>query len=98
MACVLLGRLGGVKAPPGRAGDLRPSGRPRIIRAVRVVVSGACAGTRTRLHPTRGIMAIKRDFTLDATYRQEEGVIFLSGIQAPLTPPLAHHPPPLLPP
>src|SRR5260370_380924 len=82
MACVLLGRLGGVKAPPGRAGDLRPSGRPRIIRAVRGVVSGVCAGTRTRLHPTRGIMAIKRDFTLDAKYGQEEGVISLSGIQA----------------
>src|SRR5260370_35507 len=91
MACVLLGRLGGVKAPPGRAGDLRPSGRPRIIRAVRVVVSGACAGTRTRLHPTRGIMAIKRDFTLDAKYRQEEGVIFLSGIQALVRLPLDQH-------
>ncbi len=31
-------------------------------------------------------MAIKRDFTLDAKYRQEEGVIFLSGIQALVRP------------
>jgi indolepyruvate ferredoxin oxidoreductase len=36
-------------------------------------------------------MAIKRDFTLDAKYRQEEGVIFLSGIQALVRLPLDQH-------
>ena len=33
----------------------------------------------------------KRDFTLDAKYRQEEGVIFLSGIQALVRLPLDQH-------
>src|SRR5438093_196569 len=36
-------------------------------------------------------MAIKRDFTLDAKYRQEEGLIFLSGIQALVQLPLDQH-------
>ncbi len=36
-------------------------------------------------------MASKRDFTLDAKYRQEEGVIFLSGIQALVRLPLDQH-------
>jgi len=36
-------------------------------------------------------MTIKRDFTLDAKYRQEEGVIFLSGIQALVRLPLDQH-------
>src|SRR2546430_315828 len=63
----------GVIAPPGTRGDLRPSGRPRIIRA------------------TRGIMAIKRDFSLDAKYRQEQGIVFLSGIQALVRLPLDQH-------
>jgi indolepyruvate ferredoxin oxidoreductase len=36
-------------------------------------------------------MAIKRDFTLDAKYRQEEGLIFLSGIQALVRLPLDQH-------
>ncbi len=36
-------------------------------------------------------MAIKRDFTLDAKYRQEESVIFLSGIQALVRLPLDQH-------
>jgi len=36
-------------------------------------------------------MAIKRDFTLDAKYRQEEGQIFLSGIQALVRLPLDQH-------
>ena len=36
-------------------------------------------------------MAIKRDYTLDAKYRQEEGVIFLSGIQALVRLPLDQH-------
>src|SRR5256714_8919493 len=63
----------GVIAPPGTRGDLRPSGRPRIIRA------------------TRGSMAIKRDFSLDAKYRQEQGIVFLSGIQALVRLPLDQH-------
>ena len=36
-------------------------------------------------------MAITRDFALDAKYRQEEGLIFLSGIQALVRLPLDHH-------
>ena len=36
-------------------------------------------------------MSIKRDFTLDAKYRQEEGQIFLSGIQALVRLPLDQH-------
>jgi indolepyruvate ferredoxin oxidoreductase len=36
-------------------------------------------------------MAIKREFTLDAKYRQEEGQIFLSGIQALVRLPLDQH-------
>ena len=36
-------------------------------------------------------MAIKRDFTLDAKYRREEGQIFLSGIQALVRLPLDQH-------
>jgi len=36
-------------------------------------------------------MAITRDFTLDAKYRQEEGQIFLSGIQALVRLPLDQH-------
>jgi len=36
-------------------------------------------------------MGIKRDFTLDAKYRQEQGVIFLSGIQALVRLPLDQH-------
>ncbi len=36
-------------------------------------------------------MAITRDFTLDAKYRQEEGLIFLSGIQALVRLPLDQH-------
>src|SRR5258706_12662485 len=36
-------------------------------------------------------MAIKRDFTLDAKYRQEEGLLFLSGIQALVRLPLNQH-------
>ncbi|HYS15791.1 MAG TPA: indolepyruvate ferredoxin oxidoreductase family protein [Candidatus Binatia bacterium] len=36
-------------------------------------------------------MAIKRDFTLDAKYRQEEGLVFLSGIQALVRLPLDQH-------
>jgi len=36
-------------------------------------------------------MTIKRDFTLDAKYRQEEGQIFLSGIQALVRLPLDQH-------
>src|SRR4029450_13454261 len=37
-------------------------------------------------------MAIKRDFTLDAKYRLEEGTVFLSGIQALVRLPLDQHP------
>jgi indolepyruvate ferredoxin oxidoreductase len=36
-------------------------------------------------------MAIKRDFSLDAKYRQEEGTILLSGIQALVRLPLDQH-------
>jgi len=36
-------------------------------------------------------MAIKRDFTLDAKYRLDEGQIFLSGIQALVRLPLDQH-------
>jgi len=36
-------------------------------------------------------MAIKRDFTLDAKYRLDEGLIFLSGIQALVRLPLDQH-------
>src|SRR3990167_7889564 len=36
-------------------------------------------------------MATKRDYTLDAKYRQEEGVIFLSGIQSLVRLPLDQH-------
>src|SRR5438093_994488 len=36
-------------------------------------------------------MAIKRDFTLDAKYRQEEGLILLSGVQALVRLPLDQH-------
>ena len=36
-------------------------------------------------------MAITRDYTLDAKFRQEEGVIFLSGIQALVRLPLDQH-------
>src|SRR5258706_1304600 len=36
-------------------------------------------------------MAIKRDFTLDAKYRLDEGTIFLSGIQALVRLPLDQH-------
>src|SRR3989449_10166668 len=36
-------------------------------------------------------MAIKRDFTLDAKYRQEEGLIFLSGILALVRLPFDQH-------
>src|SRR5262245_39500222 len=36
-------------------------------------------------------MAIERDFSLDAKYRQEEGLIFLSGIQALVRLPLDQH-------
>ncbi len=36
-------------------------------------------------------MAIKTDFTLDAKYRQQEGVVFLSGIQALVRLPLDQH-------
>src|SRR5262249_60101053 len=42
-------------------------------------------------HVKRRPMAIKRDFTLDAKYRQEEGQIFLSGIQALVRLPLDQH-------
>ena len=38
-----------------------------------------------------GPMAITRDFTLDAKYRREEGLIFLSGIQALVRLPLDQH-------
>src|SRR2546422_649097 len=42
--------------------------------------------------PPRGdSRAIKRDFTLDAKYRQEEGLILLSGIQALVRLPLDQH-------
>ena len=36
-------------------------------------------------------MAIKRDFSLDAKYRQEQGIVFLSGIQALVRLPLDQH-------
>jgi indolepyruvate ferredoxin oxidoreductase len=36
-------------------------------------------------------MPIARDFSLDAKYRQEEGVVFLSGIQALVRLPLDQH-------
>jgi indolepyruvate ferredoxin oxidoreductase len=36
-------------------------------------------------------MAIKRDFSLDAKYRQERGIVFLSGIQALVRLPLDQH-------
>ena len=36
-------------------------------------------------------MPIAHDFSLDAKYRQEEGVIFLSGIQALVRLPLDQH-------
>ena len=36
-------------------------------------------------------MAITTDFTLDAKYRQQEGVVFLSGIQAIVRLPLDQH-------
>jgi indolepyruvate ferredoxin oxidoreductase len=36
-------------------------------------------------------MTVKDDFTLDAKYRQEEGLIFLSGIQALVRVPLDQH-------
>jgi indolepyruvate ferredoxin oxidoreductase len=36
-------------------------------------------------------MAIKTDFTLDAKYRQQDGVVFLSGIQALVRLPLDQH-------
>src|SRR5205085_4171044 len=40
----------------------------------------------------RGVaMTLKQDFSLDAKYRQEEGVIFLSGIQALVRLPLDQH-------
>src|SRR6266481_5657666 len=42
-------------------------------------------------HFERRPMAIKRDFTLDAKYRREEGQIFLSGIQALVRLPLDQH-------
>src|SRR5438445_9344291 len=42
-------------------------------------------------HFERRPMAIKREFTLDAKYRQEEGQIFLSGIQALVRLPLDQH-------
>jgi len=40
---------------------------------------------------TEEAMAIKHDFTLDAKYRQDEGRIFLSGIQALVRLPLDQH-------
>src|SRR4030095_14113954 len=58
--------------------DLRPSGSARIIRPDR------------RSRPG-GSMPIARDFSLDAKYRQEEGVVFLSGIQALVRLPLDQH-------
>src|SRR4029453_14334665 len=58
--------------------DLRPSGSARIIRPDRRSRPGGC-------------MPIARDFSLDAKYRQEEGVIFLSGIQALVRVPLDQH-------
>src|SRR2546427_9888723 len=36
-------------------------------------------------------MAINTDFTLDAKYRQQQGVVFLSGIQALVRLPLDQH-------
>src|SRR3954468_5494573 len=36
-------------------------------------------------------MTVNHDFSLDAKYRQEEGVIFLSGIQALVRLPLDQH-------
>src|SRR5437870_11056950 len=36
-------------------------------------------------------MTIKHDFSLDAKYRQEEGVVFLSGIQALVRLPIDQH-------
>ena len=36
-------------------------------------------------------MAIKRDHTLDAKYREQDGVVFLSGIQALVRLPLDQH-------
>src|SRR5207302_6580228 len=38
-----------------------------------------------------GAMAISTDFTLDAKYRQQQGVVFLSGIQALVRLPLDQH-------
>ena len=38
-----------------------------------------------------GSMATARDFTLDAKYRQESGLLFLSGIQALVRLPLDQH-------
>src|SRR5215813_2129416 len=58
--------------------DLRPSGSARIIRPDR------------RSRPG-GSMPIARDFSLDAKYRLEEGVVFLSGIQALVRLPLDQH-------
>src|SRR6185503_19641140 len=44
-----------------------------------------------RSNPAGGAMSIAHDFSLDAKYRQEEGTIFLSGIQALVRLPLDQH-------
>src|SRR3989338_9438879 len=70
-----------VIAPPGS----RARGEVRGICARRGVPV-------SYVQPLEGrAMAIKRDYTLDAKYRQEEGVIFLSGIQALVRLPLDQH-------
>src|SRR5574341_892973 len=68
-----------VPPPSGRPSGMRclhQSRRPRIIRPT---------------DSTGRTMAITRGFTLDAKYRQEDGVIFLSGIQALVRLPLDQH-------
>src|SRR3989475_5053716 len=50
-----------------------------------------CPPYHTNSRFERRLMAIKRDFTLDAKYRLDEGQIFLSGIQALVRLPLDQH-------
>src|SRR5437764_1187457 len=70
---------------------IRRSGSSRLRLRAGICAHRGAPVSYGQCAPTRGIMAIKRDFSLDAKYRQEQGIVFLSGIQALVRLPLDQH-------
>src|SRR3989441_6522119 len=79
-------------APESSSCNLRvlPPPRRRPAAMVRGGIC-ACVSAPVSYGQPRRPMTITRDFALDAKYRREEGLIFLSGIQALVRLPLDQH-------